>query len=209
MAAGFSSRFGNENKLLVPFRGKALARHTLDLVCTMACFEEIFFVYADNEVATLAQGLPVLTVYNPSPEKGQGESALIGVRAADSMLSPVKGEYLTKADCYYLFLTCDQPLLDSGTLRLLLDAARPGCIIEPGCPGDKSGHHGPNVFSATLREELLALHPGKYPRLLKSRHPQAVITVEVPNPIVLKDIDTPSDMVELDPNSTKRQVALS
>jgi molybdenum cofactor cytidylyltransferase len=187
MAAGFSSRFGSENKLLVPFRGKALARHTLDLVCGMACFEEIFFVYADAQVAALAQGLPVHTVFNPSPEKGQGESALLGLRAVND----------AKGDSHFLFLTCDQPLLDPETLRLLLYAARPGCIIEPGCPGDKGSHRGPSVFSASFREKLLALRPGEYPRLLKSRHPHAVITVEVPNPIVLDDIDTPSDMNRL------------
>ncbi|MDR2159652.1 MAG: hypothetical protein LBP23_06260, partial [Treponema sp.] len=35
MASGFSRRFAPENKLLVPFRGKPLARHTLDLVLGM------------------------------------------------------------------------------------------------------------------------------------------------------------------------------
>jgi molybdenum cofactor cytidylyltransferase len=188
MAAGFSKRFGSENKLLATFKGKALARHTLDLVCTMACFEGIFFVYADNEVAALAQGLPVTTVLNPSPEQGQGGSALLGVKAIGTV---------AKNNSHYLFLTCDQPLLDPGTLQLLLDAARPGYIVEPGCPGDTGDHRGPSVFSASFREELLALRPGEYPRLLKSRHPQAVITVEVPNLIVLADIDTPSDLARL------------
>jgi molybdenum cofactor cytidylyltransferase len=191
MAAGFSSRFGNENKLLAPFRGKPLARHTLDLVCGMACFEGIFLVYADNKVAALAQGLPVCTIFNPSPEKGQGESALLGLRAADAAPG------LTKDDLYYLFLTCDQPLLDAATLRLLLDAVQVGCIVEPGCPGSRGGHCGPSIFSASFREELLALHPGERPRLLKTRHPHALITVEIPNPVILEDIDTPSDLTRL------------
>jgi CTP:molybdopterin cytidylyltransferase MocA len=55
MASGFSRRFAPENKLLVPFRGKPLARHTLDLVLGMDCFAGIFFVAACNEVAALAR----------------------------------------------------------------------------------------------------------------------------------------------------------
>jgi molybdenum cofactor cytidylyltransferase len=191
MAAGFSSRFGGQNKLLTPFRGKPLARHTLDLVCGMNCFAGIFWVYADAEVAALAgtaiaAGLPITTVYNPAPEKGQGESALCGVRAADRIIKPAYGE------SYYLFLPCDQPLLDAATLNLLLNAARPGCIVQPGM------HHSPNLFSATFRDDLLALKPGEAPRLLKSRYPQAVITVEPPNPSLLADIDTPNDLTRLE-----------
>lgn len=35
MASGFGSRFGS-NKLLVPFKGKALYRHGLDCICRAA-----------------------------------------------------------------------------------------------------------------------------------------------------------------------------
>jgi len=191
MAAGFSRRFGGENKLLAPFRGKPLARHTLDLVCGMGCFEKIFFVYADEAVAALADGLGVTAVYNPAPEKGQGESARLGLMAA------TQEEYLTTEDTelhggkaddiYFMFFPCDQPLLDQDTVRLLLDSARPGCIVEPVCPG---GNHSPSLFSATFTEELLALKQGEHPRLLKARHPQALITVKITNPAPLTDIDT-------------------
>ena len=44
MASGFSRRFGDENKLLVPFRDKPLARHTLDLVLSVRVWERVFFV---------------------------------------------------------------------------------------------------------------------------------------------------------------------
>jgi molybdenum cofactor cytidylyltransferase len=183
MAAGFSRRFGRQNKLLAPFRGKPLARHTLELVCGMGCFEKVFFVYHDEEVAALAYGLELTTVYNPAPEKGQGESARLGLAAA------VVGQ--KAADTYFMFFPCDQPLLDQGTVRLLLDSARPGCIVEPVCPG---GNHNPSLFSASFLDELLALKQGEHPRLLKARHPQAVITVEITDPSLLADIDTLEDL---------------
>ena len=183
MAAGFSRRFGGENKLLAPFRGKPLARHTLELVCGMGSFEKVYFVYADEAVAALADGLPVMTVYNPAPEKGQGESARLGLTAA------VQSVIGAEAD-YYMFFPCDQPLLDQDTVRLLLDSARPGCIVEPVCPG---GNRSPSLFSASFTEELLALKQGEHPRLLKERHPQALVTVEIADPAVLADIDTVED----------------
>ena len=191
MAAGFSERFGNGNKLLVPFRGKPLVCHTLDLICAMPRFERVFVVYADEKVAALARpamaaGRPVSLIYNPAPEKGQGESALLGVKAADRAAA-ASGE----EPVYYLFLPGDQPLLDAGTVSVLLDAAKPGCIVQP-------GPNSPTLFSASFRDELFALKPGEHPRLLKSRYPHAVITVEPPDPAVLADIDTQSDWERLE-----------
>jgi len=187
MAAGFSRRFGGQNKLLASFRGKPLALHTLDLVCGMGCFEKIFFVYADEAVAALSDGLELTTVYNPAPEKGQGESARLGLTAA------VQSVIGAEAD-YYMFFPCDQPLLDQDTVRLLLDAARHGCITEPVCPG---GNHSPSLFSAYFLEELFALKQGEHPRLLKTRHPQSVITVKIADPALLADVDTLEDLERL------------
>jgi len=186
LAAGFSRRFGEQNKLLMTFRGKPLARHTLDLVCGMGCFEKVFFVYADETVAALAQGLEVTTVYNPEPEKGQGGSARLGLTAA-ARISGAEPDY-------YMFFPCDQPLLDQDTVRLLLDAACPGSITEPSCPG---GNHSPSLFSASFTDELLALKQGEHPRLLKARHPQALITVKIADPAPLADIDTIEDLERL------------
>ena len=192
MASGFSRRFQGQNKLLAPFCGKPLARHTLELVCGTGCFKRVFLVYADEAVAALADGLDLTAVYNREPEKGQGESARLGLMAA------VKAACADQADNagqdYYMFFPCDQPLLDQDTVRLLLDAARPGRIIEPACPG---GNHSPNLFSASFLDELLALKQGEHPRLLKARHPRAVITVEIADPAVLADIDTLEDLENL------------
>ena len=200
LASGFSDRFGSGNKLLAPFRGKPLARHTLDLVCGMGCFERIFFIYADNDVAVLARehadaGCALTPVFNLSPRNGQGESVRLGVKAADEYLAAAARccpeTNRVPENVYYLFLPCDQPLLDAGTLRLVLDEARPGCIVEP------ASHHSPCLFSASFRDELLALKPNEMPRLLKTRHPGALIQIEVPNPAVLVDIDTPLDLERL------------
>ncbi|MDR2633610.1 MAG: nucleotidyltransferase family protein [Treponema sp.] len=174
LASGFSKRFGPANKLLVPFRGKALARHTLDLVCTLGWFRRIFFVAADAQVQALAEGLPLRLIQNEHPEQGQRESIRRGLSASHGR--------------YYLFFPCDQPLLDADTVRSVLDLRRPGCIVQPafkGTPGT------PVLFSAAFREELLALGPGEHPRDIKHRHPEAVLTAALKDGLALKDIDDP------------------
>ena len=181
MASGFSRRFGERNKLLVPFKGKALARYTLELVAGMDFSGGIFFVCACDEVAALAADLGrIKLVKNAAPEKGQGESVRLGVEAADTDTA------------YYLFLPCDQPFLDEITVQQILDARRQGCIVEPhyqGKPGNMVCRGSPSLFSAAFREELLSIGVGETPKLIKARHSDAVIGVDVNNPLVLEDID--------------------
>jgi molybdenum cofactor cytidylyltransferase len=173
LASGFSKRFGERNKLLLPFKGKALARHTLELVAGMDFPGGIFFVAASCDVAALAADLnSVRTLKNTAPEKDLRESVRIGVEAA-------------KAE-FFLFFPCDQPFLDARTVISVLEACEYGCITEPryqGRPGN------PCLFSALFREELLSLGEGETPGLIKKRHPEALRGVEISNPLALEDID--------------------
>ncbi|MDR0877271.1 MAG: nucleotidyltransferase family protein [Treponema sp.] len=195
MASGFSARFGNDNKLLVPFRGKPLALYTLDLVCgllktadqnqdhqnQLPGFDQIFFITADDKVAALARGLPVTVIRNSAPEKGQRESIRLGVEVSD-------------AD-YYLFFPCDQPLLDRETVKRIIGARQIGCIVQPcfdGIPGN------PVLFSGFFRDELLSLGEGEHPRDIKKRHPETLVSVEAAGPLTLVDIDDPETLEKLE-----------
>lgn len=186
MASGFSQRFGDEDKLLALFCGKPLAQHALDLACGFAGFGQVFFVAARPAVQRLAQGRACTLLENLHPERGARESIRLGVLAS-------------KAD-YYLFLPCDQPLLDEATLTKIMAVRRPGCIVEPhfeGTPGS------PALFSATFRDELLALQDGQNARIIKQKHPAAVVKVPFVCPLPLCDIDTPAALAQLEANCTK------
>ena len=175
MASGFSKRFGENDKLLFPFQGKALARHTLELASGFSFPAGIFFVASTDEAASLAaDSNTVKVVRNYFPCKGLRESIRLGIEAADPNAE------------YYIFFPCDQPFLDAAAVRLVLDAARQGCIVEP-CYKGKPGN--PCLFSADFREELLSLKEGETPRVLKTRHSLALISVEINNPLALEDID--------------------
>jgi molybdenum cofactor cytidylyltransferase len=197
MASGFSKRFGAENKLLALFRGKALARHTLDLICGPElgpdCFYGIFFVAAEDAVLSLAAGLPLTPVRNGHPELGQRESIRLGLMAASS-----GGPGGTEE--YYLFFPCDQPLLDAATVHRIMAARRPGCMVQP-CYRGEPGN--PVLFSGIFREELLNLAQGERGRNVIGRHRERLITVELTespcpppqNPLV--DIDDPKMLAVL------------
>jgi len=175
MASGFSERFGKQNKLLVDFRGKPLARYTLELAAGINFSGGIFFTASSCDVAALASDIgAVRALKNTAPEKGMRESVRLGLEAAG-----------TEPD-YYLFFPCDQPFLDAITVQHILDAKAPGRIVEPRY-GDRPGN--PCLFSAVFREELLSLNEGETPRIIKARHPQALRIVEISNPLALEDID--------------------
>jgi len=180
MASGFSARFGGRNKLLVPFRGKALVRYTLELAAAIGFSGGIYFVTALDEVAALAENLPGITVIkNTAPEKDQRESVRLGVEAAGPDAA------------YYLFFPCDMPFLDADTVQRILDKREKGRIVEPRCRG-RPGN--PCLFSACFREELLSLGEGEAPRHIKARHPEALKVADVDNPWILLDIDDEETM---------------
>jgi molybdenum cofactor cytidylyltransferase len=201
MASGFSKRFGTENKLLAPFRGKPLARHTLDLVCgpdsCMDCFYRVLFVAAEDAVLALAEGLALIPVRNGHPELGQRESIRLGLTAAGS--GEPGGE--SGGEEYYLFFPCDQPLLDAAAVRRVTAARRPGCIVQP-CYRGEPGN--PVLFSGSFREELLNLAQGERGRNVIGRRKENLIRLELTetpcpppqNPLI--DIDDPQTLAALD-----------
>jgi len=175
MASGFSRRFGPENKLLTPFKGKPLARYALELAVEFNFTGGIYLITTSSAVADLAADLSSVSVIrNSAPENGLRESARLGVQA-----SGAKAEF-------YLFIPCDQPFLDAATVKSVLAVREAGCIIEPRYKG-KPGN--PCLFSKVFKKELLSLGEGETPKVLKERYPQALKGVETSSPLALKDID--------------------
>ena len=80
MASGFSERMG-ENKLLMKYRGKALAEHVMDAVAK-AGFAEIIVVTCHGAVAEMARCRHLTVVENDHPELGQSRSVVLGMQAA-------------------------------------------------------------------------------------------------------------------------------
>lgn len=173
MAAGYSRRFGEQNKLLANINGTPLAAHVLATVCSVVSIQTVWFVCADKQVAALAAGTRAKVVMNNNPQRGQCESVRLGVLHS-------------KAD-YYLFCPADQPALDTATVQAVLQARKPGHIMVPAY-GGKQG--SPALFSAEFRQALLGLPNHVNARSIKQSNPQKIIAVPVSTEGFLKDIDT-------------------
>lgn len=178
LASGFSERFGHDNKILRAFRGKPLIAHALQLLCSLPSLDAIHLVHASEEVRDVAceWGERVHLVRNVRPERGICESVRLGVAAS--------------AAAYYLFVPCDQPLLDVATISLVLLRRRPGGIVVPYYAGNPGN---PALFSSFFRQELLDIPDGDSPRSIKQKYADRVEAVEISDPWPLRDIDTEDD----------------
>lgn len=176
MASGFSRRFGQANKLLLPIEGVPMAARTMELVCRSPLFSQRIAVAADGAVLALGEGKPLTMIRNDNPQRGMCESIRLGVLAADA--------------AHYMFFPCDQPFLTEEVLQALVEASAPGRMVVPEREGMPSS---PTIFSAAFREELLALPDGAGGRIVLRAHPQAVIRVPIEDGRALADIDTPED----------------
>lgn len=178
LAAGLSRRMG-DNKLLLPYKGKALLQHAVDLVAALPVHSRCLVSRAET-LAGVRVPEDFRVVVNHAPELGQALSLRLGLEAAE-------GEG-------FLFFQGDQPLLDADTVLSLLALARPDRIVLPrhaGVPGN------PVFFPAGLKAELLAVEGDRGGREVRDRHAAACVYLETPSPAPLWDVDTPEKYRDL------------
>lgn len=184
LAAGQAKRMGQAKQLL-PLGGKPLVWHVASQACA-AGLQQVVAVtgaYA-AEVAQALAGLPVGIVHNPDWATGQAASVAAGVRA----LGPVKA---------VLFLLADQPLVDAALVNSLVSAYRQGgaSIVAPSCQGQPGN---PVMFDlAVWRDALLALSGDEGARRIVRVNSDSVRWVEVIDPAVFLDADTPEEYQRL------------
>jgi molybdenum cofactor cytidylyltransferase len=118
----------------------------------------------------------ILTAVNPDPERGMLSSLQTGLKALGE---PGR----------VLFLPLDYPAIDPSTVALL--CAAPPCLIAMPRFEGRRGH--PVLISRTVIEELLALPHGAAARDVIRSHDADIHYVEVTDPAILVDVDTPAD----------------
>lgn len=124
-------------------------------------------------------------VENPRPDDGQLSSLLAGLNVADR--PGVRGVIVTPVDV---------PMIASRTVAALLDAfnTAPAPVVR----AVHRGRHGhPVIFSRTVFGDLRRADPSVGARGVVHAHASAVIDVEVDDPAVLVDVDTPEDYARL------------
>lgn len=177
MASGSGSRMG-QNKLLLPFRDAALFRHGLEAACRSS-IDRLTVVSGHEEILSFCAENGICHIFNSNASEGQSASIRLGVSFAE-------------ADSSYIFIPADQPFLTAEFIDSLISAGKeyPESII---IPKYRNSPGSPTVFPSHLREELLALTGDVGGKAIIRTHPELVRYREIPDCLLLTDIDTPED----------------
>jgi CTP:molybdopterin cytidylyltransferase MocA len=141
------------------------------------CARVVVVVGHDGELVRPALDHRVQIAVNPHPDRGMLSSLQTGLQV------------LSEAP-RVLFLPLDYPAIDSGTVARLC-AAPPAAIAMPRFNG-RRGH--PVLISQLVARELLELRAaGAAPRDVIRSHDSEIVYVDVTDPAILMDVDTPED----------------
>lgn len=111
--------------------------------------------------------------------RGMGHTLAAGVRASDGAAG-------------WVVALADMPGILPSTIALVAQALGGGAsIVAPRFRGDR-GH--PVGMASRFRDDLLALQGDAGARAIVAAHKDAVTLLDVDDPGVLKDIDTPADL---------------
>ncbi len=179
MASGIGTRFGS-NKLLADFQGKTLLEQVLDQI-PFELFKEVILVTRYPQVVEQAKSYGITCILHDLPR--QSDTIKIGM------------EHITKTKgC--MFVTCDQPLRTTESIRkLLLTFWHNQEAMVRLCFKELIGN--PVIFPSIYYEELKNLSQGEKGSTVVKAHPGNMIYVEANHRYELADVDTKEDLLHL------------
>lgn len=177
LAAGFARRYGSDK------RSARLADGTALLVASVQAAQRVvdelwLVVRPEDDLEALGIGGHPRVVRCANAHEGMGHSLACGAHAISQHSS---------ADALMVLLG-DMPWLGEDTLQLLHSYTGEACIVVP-VHGGQPGH--PVIFGRRFWPDLLALDGDQGARRIIQANPRAVVRVEVKDPGVILDVDTP------------------
>jgi molybdenum cofactor cytidylyltransferase len=186
LAAGASTRFGPENKLLVQLNGRPLVCGVAEAVLRGGVAEVVVVSgYDEVRIKDALAGLPLRYVSNAAWEEGMGSSIAAGVRALH--------EDVTAA----FIVPGDMPNLEADLLRTLADTFEGNgrrSIVYPTTPDGEQ--RNPVLWPARYFAELAALTGAQGGKALLGQHAGDCIRVVLASAAACADVDTPADLAE-------------
>ncbi|VUD40436.1 Purine catabolism protein PucB [Thalassocella blandensis] len=188
LAAGKAQRFGG-NKLTEAITDKSsetVIETTLNRIAATGCKNICVVVSESNDLLRAAltafhsqvPELQILTFPQQSP--GLGDSICQGVKA-------------TAAQAWTGWIIClaDMPLISTHTYTSLLHLSESQPLVAPHYEGLR-GH--PVYFSERYAQQLCSLQGDSGAKSVLQQHADQLFQLDVEDPHILLDIDTPSDL---------------
>lgn len=184
LAAGTSSRFGSENKLLTDLEGEPIVRHAIRTLIE-ARVEPVIVVLgheADRLERTL-DGFPVEFVRNDAYNDGQATSVRTGIQAVQTQAPESDGALVALGD---------MPFVTPETIESLVTSYEAGLgnALAPAFDGKRGN---PVLFDRRFFEQLTAVDGDVGGRKILLEGDRGVL-VSVDDQGVHRDIDTTADL---------------
>ncbi len=188
LAAGASTRLPPD-KLLADVGGLTLIERTLRSLKACERITDVLVVVppGGRERYAWLRGVDVHLVENPDPSRGMISSIRAGLSSSWAAERP------------FLLMPADVPFVPPAVItRVIVDLLTRRCrIVLPAYRG-LGGH--PGAFAASLRDEFFRHGDREGAREILLRHRAETVRVNLPEPDVCFDVDTPEDLAgALDP----------
>ena len=187
LAAGRSSRMGEQNKLLVPIDGRALVRHAAEALAGSQVVATVVVTgHMADAVEAALTGLPLRVVRNPGYASGMSSSLRAGLDALPPDLDGV------------LVALGDMPRVSARLVDRMIAAFSPqeGRAIVVPTASRKRGN--PVLFASGFIEPMRRLHGDVGARAIVAAHEDVVVEIESDDDAPLIDVDTPDALRALD-----------
>ncbi len=184
LAAGNSRRMGKDNKLLKNIDGAPLIRN-IALEITKSDLDSCSIVlgYQSDKVADVIKDLNINLILNPLWKEGQASSLKVALNSLTSSYSDL------------LVMLGDLPGIKSGHINRIIEEHlssenRRSKITIPSFKGEKGN---PVIWGKSFFHDLSNLEGDVGGRVLFDQHPAAINLIEMDDPGVVTDTDTPED----------------
>jgi len=194
LAAGEGARIGRRPKSLLELGGVPLIRRQL-IALSGAGVDEVVVVLGHHagHIEPVVQAFPVTLARNLAPHEGQVSSLRIGLAALTGKLDAV------------LVALADQPLINAQDITSLIAAykqrAEGTSVVVPMVAGEPGN---PVIFSAEVREQILAGGANVGCRQWRAANPQAVHAFATDNRRYRVDVDTEEDIARFERDTGHR-----
>jgi molybdenum cofactor cytidylyltransferase len=185
LAAGFSRRFGSQDKLLhLLGNGLSVAEAAGQALIT-ALPDAVAVVRQENALlhaALAAQGFSVAQCTSGAMEMEMADSLKLGVQAAQTAFPAATG---------FVIALADMPYIQFATIRKVADQLAFSAIVQPVVNGQR-GH--PVGFASRFAQALLAVTGDQGARAVLRAHAHEVFLLACDDSGILQDIDTLADL---------------